>query len=62
MKAAESLLWEGHDLAYYGCFLNLYDSGNVIDGKPVYRPSRGGTIAWRVRTHDTMIWSDYGDA
>jgi hypothetical protein len=33
--------------AYYGCFLNLYDSSNVIDGKPVQ--------AWLNGTHHCIV-------
>jgi hypothetical protein len=33
--------------AYYGCFLNVYDSGNVIDGKQVQ--------AWLTGTHHCLV-------
>ena len=33
--------------AYFGCFLNLYDQGNVIDGKPVQ--------AWLNGTHHCLV-------
>jgi hypothetical protein len=34
--------------AYFGCFLNLYDSGNVIDGQNVQHWLNGAIIAsWR---------------
>ena len=32
---------------YYGCFLNLYDSGNIIDGKPVQQ--------WLNGTHHCLV-------
>jgi hypothetical protein len=33
--------------AYFGCFLNLYDQGNVVDGKPVQ--------AWLSGTHHCLV-------
>ena len=33
--------------AYYGCFLNLYDSSNTIDGQPVQ--------AWLTGTHHCLV-------
>src|SRR5205085_1550235 len=36
MKPGQDSVWH-----YYGCFLNLYDSNNVIDGKPVQAWLRG---------------------
>lgn len=33
--------------AYYGCFLNIYDSTNIIDGKPVQ--------AWLTGTHHCLV-------
>ena len=33
--------------AYYGCFLNLYDSSNIIDGKPLQ--------AWLNGTHHCLV-------
>jgi hypothetical protein len=33
--------------AYYGCFLNLYDSGNNVDGKPIQQ--------WLVGTHHCIV-------
>ena len=33
--------------AYYGCFLNLYDSGNVIDGTPVQ--------GWLAGSHHCLV-------
>ena len=32
---------------YYGCFLNVYDQGNIIDGKPVQ--------AWLTGTHNCLV-------
>jgi hypothetical protein len=38
----------GHSVwAYFGCFVNIYDQGNVIDGKPVQ--------AWLNGTHHCLI-------
>lgn len=38
----------GHSVwAYYGCFLNLYDDGNVIDGRPIQ--------SWLNGTHHCLV-------
>jgi hypothetical protein len=40
--AGQDIVW-----AYYGCFLNLYDGSNVIDGKPMQ--------AWLTGTHHCLV-------
>jgi len=42
IPAGKDSMW-----AYFGCFLNLYDSGNVIDGKQVQ--------GWLNRTHHCLV-------
>jgi hypothetical protein len=42
IPAGDDSVW-----AYYGCFLNLYDGGNVIDGKPVQ--------AWLNGNHHCLV-------
>lgn len=42
IDAGKDTIW-----AYYGCFLNLYDGSNVIDGKPV--------LAWLTGTHHCIV-------
>jgi hypothetical protein len=42
IPAGQDSIW-----AYYGCFLNLYDGANIIDGKPVQ--------AWLNGTHHCLV-------